>query len=205
MPYNDRLFQLLAALTPSELAALWTEALGKTTSDKDFWCASPEQQVVLISAEWRAAHGHTLRNRFRGEHDLPWKQMLIDVADKLKPGTTWTAYSMEDSITEPQLEHIILGYLEQRTSEKLAKLISSQKAAADQTELPRRAANEAVACCLKIQINQVAGLGAVVVSAPAAFALAANGALSTAYRKSVPATLMLLGAHRLRRELAQLE
>jgi hypothetical protein len=50
-----------------------------------------------------------------------------------------------------------------------------------------------------------AAVGGALVSAPAAAAFAANALMSTAYRKTVPATLFLLTAHELRRQLAALE
>lgn len=50
-----------------------------------------------------------------------------------------------------------------------------------------------------------AAVGRALLSAPAAAAFVANAAMSTSYRKTIPATLMLLSAQELRRQLAELE
>jgi hypothetical protein len=53
--------------------------------------------------------------------------------------------------------------------------------------------------------GSAATIGSVLVSAPAAAAFVANALMATSYRKTVPATLRLLTAHELRRQLANLE
>ncbi|WP_290891392.1 hypothetical protein [Arenimonas sp.] len=49
-----------------------------------------------------------------------------------------------------------------------------------------------------------AAVGGVVLSAPAAVAFLANAAMSTSYRKTIPATLFLLSAHEMRRQVSTL-
>jgi hypothetical protein len=48
-------------------------------------------------------------------------------------------------------------------------------------------------------------IGGVLVSAPALIAFIANALMSTSYRKTIPATLSLLCAHEMRKQLAELE
>jgi hypothetical protein len=213
MPYNDRLFQLLAALDDSELRNIWVSALRRDGADEEFDAVSHELKVALISAEWRAAHGHSLRNLWRESHELPWKRILIDVADKLKPGVGWTDFRMDDSKTEPELERIVMGYFDERVGEQLCKEQASPKTSTpdlapttpDQGTLDRRAvrsvlAQLAAASLPGAPLARVAAL----LSPPAAGAVLAQTALSTAYRKTVPATLLLLTAHEMRRQLAEL-
>lgn len=156
MPYNDRLFQLLRALDDGELRAIWTTALQCRATDEEFDTVPHETKVDLVSAKWRAVHGHALANLRRGRHALPWKRILVDVADKLKPGLGWTDYNMDHAISEPELEEVIVGYVDGRA------------------------------------------FGAL----DSATMWIAELALSASYRKSVPATLLLLSAHELRRQLA---
>ncbi|WP_290891390.1 hypothetical protein [Arenimonas sp.] len=115
MPYNDRLFQLLQALDDAELESIWVSALRCKPDDQEFQVVSHEMKVALVSAEWRAVHGHTLRNLGRRDHQLPWKRILIDVADKLNPGWKWTPYKMDDSAQEEDIERKILEFFDART------------------------------------------------------------------------------------------
>lgn len=50
-----------------------------------------------------------------------------------------------------------------------------------------------------------ATIGGALVSTPALIAFAANALMSTSYRKTIPATLSLLCAHEMRRQLAAME
>lgn len=36
----------------------------------------------------------------RSDHELPWKRILIDVADNLNPGVGWTDFRMDDGRAE---------------------------------------------------------------------------------------------------------
>lgn len=114
MPYNDRLFQLLTELELPELLTIWQGALKRKPEDEEFSSLSHELQVAAVSAEWRAVHGHSVLNLARTPHELPWKRILIDVADKLKPGRGWTDLRMDDSASEPEIEAQILGFFDER-------------------------------------------------------------------------------------------
>jgi uncharacterized protein YaaW (UPF0174 family) len=221
---------------------------------------------------WRAAHGHTLLNLNRGKHDLPWKRILIDVADKLKPGLGWTAVKLSDATTEFELEQVILGYLDERAKRAWAAMseVDKQKLVdklnadlSTSARLTERAATQAgwkgvtmASLGAGIATGLVSGAGALVLaqgvtsavvgsivggtlyrlgmwvivrlfgfwsgaqlavgggaaviggallSAPAAVAFAANAVMSTSYRKSIAATLVVLSAHEMRRQLAAME
>jgi uncharacterized protein YaaW (UPF0174 family) len=272
MPYNDRLFQLLQDLDDPELRAIWVTALRREGSDEEFDAVSHELKVALISAEWRGVHGHSLRNLWRDSHDLPWKRILIDVADKLKPGIGWTAFDMDDPISEAELEQVILRFFDERArdawaamkdddKQKLADQIDAELASA--AGLTRQQATKAglghvtttslaagigtgllsgagalalasgtttlalggllsgalyqIGLWVVVRLFGVlsgaqlvasggaAAVGGALLSAPAAAAFLANAAMSTSYRKTIPATLALLGAHELRRQVAAQE
>jgi hypothetical protein len=75
--------------------------------------------VEFCDSELRSAAGlgsaNTLR-RVRGR-TLPYKRLLIDVADRLSPGSTplsWTGYRMRDGHAEEEIEDYILQCFEQR-------------------------------------------------------------------------------------------
>lgn len=272
MPYNDRLFQLLSALDTNELSAIWKTALQRSGEDEEFDAVPHDLQVSLISAEWRAVHGHTLLNLFRDSHELPWKRVLIDVADKLKPGFGWTAYDMDDPISEEELEQMILRFFDERVrdawaamsdeeKEKMASALDAEAAAAagmtrqqatkagmghitttslgagigagllsgaGALGLASGATSLAVGSVLGGTLYQLglwvvvrlfgwlsgaqlvasggaAAVGGALVSAPATVVIILNAVMATSYRKTIPATLILLTAHELRRHFADLE
>lgn len=127
MAYNDRLFNLLHEMKNNELDALWENALKNKPQHKDFDKMKHSDKVTLISKELREVSGHSILNIFRKDHELPWKTILIDVADKLKPGTTWTEFSLHDNNTEADIERRILEYVDQRTKEAWDKLSAADQ------------------------------------------------------------------------------
>lgn len=128
MPYDDRLFQLLRALDEQELQTIWVDALKCTPELEDFAVGSREFRIINISKEWRAVHGHTLLNVRRGSHDLPWRRILIDVADKLKPGYGWSDFKMDDPRTDQDIEIAILRYFDERAQRAWSKLNGEERA-----------------------------------------------------------------------------
>jgi uncharacterized protein YaaW (UPF0174 family) len=272
MPYNDRLFVLLRDLDDGELESIWVKALRRDITDEEFNAVPRELRIDLISREWRAVHGHTLVNVARSNHELPWKRILIDVADKMKPGWGWSSYKMDDDASEEAIERVILEYFDERVkatwdamkeSERaeMADRLNGELLAAQKTlglagltasagsvtstslgsgisaglvtgagvfAIAQGAASFVIGGLLGGTLYQLglwvvvrvfgyfagaklalgggaAAVGGALLSAPAAAAFAANAVMSTAYRKTIPATLLLLTSHELRRQLAVLE
>jgi uncharacterized protein YaaW (UPF0174 family) len=271
MPYNDRLFDLLRALDDTELQTLWEKAL-RCAPDVEAFATSPrEQRIHHISKAWRAAHGHTLRNRLRDDHDLQWKRILVDVADQLRPGMAWPFSSPLAHCTESEIEQTVLQLFDQRTRaawermsaadrQKLADGLDAELAQNEDDTvrqahraglrritvaslgngisagllggsglllLAQGSASALVGGLLGGAVAQLgfwllvrlfgvwaggqmalgggaAAVGGALLSAPAALVFGANLLMSTSYRKSIPATLMLLSAHEQRRQLAAL-
>jgi uncharacterized protein YaaW (UPF0174 family) len=272
MPYNDRLFFLLGELEDQELEQLWCEALRCSLDKDDFAAGSRDWRIGCLSREWRSAHGHTLLNLARSPHELPWKRILIDVADKLKPGWGWTAYRMDDDHTDEAIEAEILRLhderireawdkLEPEEREKLADSIDEHiSRTSDAVNRSSHVAGARIVTVTSLGNGVSAGLltgagalalaqgsgaalvggllggtlyqlglwlvvrvfgvwsgaqlvasggaaavGGALLSAPAAAVMAAHAVMTTSYSKTIPATLTLLTAHALRRQLAQLE
>lgn len=272
MPFNDRLFQLLSELDDSELTSLWTTCLDKKPEDENFERGNKGHKVIVISKEWRAVHGHTLLNQFRNDHDLPWKRILIDVADKMKPGIGWTEFKIDDHHTEEEIETAILVFFDELvqihwkslSEEDRKKMVSKINDSLDHDdEIVRAKGNRAgfapvtmsslstgigtgllagggalllaqttasgviggllggvlyqIGFSIVVQVfgwwsgaQLVLSGGAVVVagvlvSAPALIAFIANALMSTSYRKTIRATLSLLCAHEMRKQLAERE
>jgi hypothetical protein len=272
VPADDRLRVLLAALEESELEGIWTLALRCKPDADGFVAASRDRRIDCISREWRAVHGHTVLNRMRAPHALPWKRILIDVADKLNPGWRWTSFSMSDAHSEEAIEQAILRMYDERIRQMWAKMKPAKReklALALDAEFDRiteslnlagvtiglrsvtvTSLGHAISAGLlsgagALALAQGAGsflvggllggvlyqlglwivvrlfgvwtgaqivaggsaatIGTVLVSAPAAAAFVANALMATSYRKTVPATLRLLTAHELRRQVANLE
>jgi uncharacterized protein YaaW (UPF0174 family) len=272
MAAKDRLFMLLSELDDNELANIWTQCLHMKPDDEFFTEGSKDHKVIVISKEWRAIHGHTLFNRFLNDHELPWKRILIDVADKLNPGVGWTDFRMDDERSAEEIEGRILELFDQLVKERWEKLSEKERQemvnaindSLDHTdEVIRAKGNRAgfapvtvaslssgvavgllsgggallvaqsaavgvvggllggalyqIGLWLVVRIfgwwsgaqlvigGGAATIGAALVSTPALIAFAANALMSTSYRKTIPATLSLLCAHEMRKQLAELE
>lgn len=127
MPYDDRLFALLRGLDGDELRHIWVDCLQQCPKQKVFAQSSHELRVEWVSRVWRTEHGNFVRNVMRGEHALPWKQILIDVADKLRPGIGWTPYKLNDAHSEAELERVVLDMYDDRLGEDWPQLTPEQQ------------------------------------------------------------------------------
>jgi uncharacterized protein YaaW (UPF0174 family) len=90
-----------------------------------------QELINLCSKELRGAAGSSTANVFRGDHEFPYKQILIDVADKLSPGHTilsWTDYKLGDDHTEAEIENTISNLFEERTKKWWKNLSPEKKA-----------------------------------------------------------------------------
>src|SRR5260370_2004971 len=125
MPRDDVLWQRLEAARPPELRKL-AEVMGLDDTGR-----KPDPVLVEeLSKEIRTAAGHWVLNRLRGPHDFPYKQLLIDVADKMAPGRTplsWTPYRLGDRHTELDVEDTVWSYFEQRVRAKVGGPTAGQR------------------------------------------------------------------------------
>ena len=120
MPVGDTIFLRLEAATDEEIAELCKILKIAGTIDRGV-------DKTNLSRALRAAGGNTLRNIFRGEHDLPYKQILIDVADKLHPGFGWTEHILDDDSTEEDLEDEITKAILERWQNDLEGLSQEER------------------------------------------------------------------------------
>lgn len=272
MPFNDRLFVLLSELEDQELEGIWAQALRCKPDYNDYASGSRDWRVACISAEWRAVHGHTLRNRLRSPHELPWKRILVDVADKLNPGWFWTGYRLGDNTREEEIEADILRMYDERARKmwenmptekrkELAQALNNELKAvsSEMGRVSKGIAARSVTVTslgngisaglltgggalmlaqgaattyfaglvgggvlaqlglwitvrilgkwagLKLVLTGgAAQIGARFVYWPLAVVMTADLFMQTSYRKSIPATLILLSSHELRRQIAAL-
>ena len=126
---SDLLLKRLRALRKADVKALLTEGL--LVSDDDLQGLKKEGLVLRCSKDLRSAAGSSTRNLFRGDHEFPYKQLLIDVADKLTEGATWlswTKYTLGDSHPEAEIEDAILQMFEERARKWWVALTDRQKA-----------------------------------------------------------------------------
>jgi len=128
MPFNDLLFERLRMAKRPDLVAL----LGDLKLDpKKFAKATDEDLVGSISAELRSVGGHSVVNvaKRRDSHEFSYKQILIDVADKLAPGRlTWTGYKVSGPESELEIEDYIQGRFTALIDERLASMSEADKA-----------------------------------------------------------------------------
>jgi hypothetical protein len=125
---DDVLMRRLRKLKVGDLRTILTGGL--RVDEKAVCNLKKEELVLFCSKELRSAAGSTTKNRFRGDHDLPYKQILIDVADKLSPGHTplsWTDYKLGDDHNESEIEDAIARRFEDLAKEWWANLSETAK------------------------------------------------------------------------------
>ncbi len=84
--------------------------------------------VYQISKEYRSAAGHTIGNWFRGDHDMPYKEILADIANKLKPKKDKSVYLLGDGRSEEDIENKILDYFAIKIADELNRLQPEERA-----------------------------------------------------------------------------
>jgi uncharacterized protein YaaW (UPF0174 family) len=115
MPSSDSLTIRLNILHQDDLKTILVSGLKvdeKTVSAKNI-----DDLIRIFSKELRAAGSSTTAGLLRDEHAFPYKQILIDVVDKLTPGHTplsWTKYKLEDPHTEEEIEEKIASLFEDK-------------------------------------------------------------------------------------------
>jgi hypothetical protein len=173
MPINDRLFHLLGSLEDEDLLHLWVHCLGNKPEQDGFVGGVRSWRIARLSQVWRASHGSALRNLARDPHELPWKQMLIDAADRLTTGLAGSSYRMDDPHSEESIEWAVLDLYDARVGPLWDRL----------TDKDRR----------KIST------GASLPGANSVVGLLANGFNGLTSNRSLAAMLALLTAHERRR------
>lgn len=125
---NDVLFRHLRHLKKNDLKIILNGGL--RVAPRSILKLKKEELVLLCSKELRAAASSSTKNVFRDDHSFPYKQILIDVADKLSPGHTvfgWTDYKLEDVHTEAEIEDTIAELFEARAKSWWNKLSKKNK------------------------------------------------------------------------------
>ena len=119
---DDLIFQRLKMANNDEL-------IGVCMALKIDYYSTPEP-LEEISKKYRSAAGHSLMNVTRSAHALPYKRILIDVADKLKTGLFWTNYKMDDNFSEIDIEEKIVEFANHRLEKEFNKLSPEERARA---------------------------------------------------------------------------
>lgn len=86
------------------------------------------QLVQLISEKLRSVAGNSIVNPFRRKR-LPYKQILVDVADKLAPGPFWTSYKASGPESARQIEDFIAKQIEDRIRNLFATIVAERSEA----------------------------------------------------------------------------
>jgi uncharacterized protein YaaW (UPF0174 family) len=128
--FNDTLFQRLRLAKRPDLVALLIDLKEDPLKFRD---DTDEDLVIAISAGLRSAAGNSIVNLGRDSHMLAYKQILIDVADKLAPGICWTEFKVSGAETEQQIE----DYIHERVLILLAKHLESMDDA-DKAKLQKK-------------------------------------------------------------------
>src|SRR6266404_7232184 len=118
MPKNDTIFRRLKKATPVEIEEICKSLRLKVPATAD-----------EISKGYRRAAGHELPNIFREAHELPYRRILVDVADKLKPGLMWSDFTMTSRHPNMKIEDSILEFIAKRVDEELARIPPAERMA----------------------------------------------------------------------------
>lgn len=125
---DDLLLKRLRSLKENDILLLLTEGL--RVNSKELSGLTGEDLILRCSKDLRAAAGSSTKNKFRGDHEFPYKQILIDVADKIAEGYTflsWTKYSLKDSHSEQEIEEALIRIFEERARKWWNKLSDEEK------------------------------------------------------------------------------
>lgn len=123
---DDTLVQRLRLATRDDLKALLETDL-RVARDR-YRGASYEELVAAVSKELRSAAGHSLLNLWRQSHELPYKRILIDVADKLAPGRfKWSRFTVDGPESEREIEDYINERFQLLVEQYLKSLDESDK------------------------------------------------------------------------------
>jgi uncharacterized protein YaaW (UPF0174 family) len=124
MPKNDRLYFLMDQLDEGELLFLLQNGLEKKA--EPYKSYSKKQLMDAVSLELREAASHSFANAFRPDHDLPYKQILIDVANKLSRYHV-TKYKLDDDRSEEEIEKEILRLFDLEAKKWWSRLSDEEK------------------------------------------------------------------------------
>ena len=125
---QDLLLQRLQSLADNDLRSLLVSGLRLNV--KRLEGLDHNDLVTLCSAKLRSAGGSSTVNITRHPHKFPYKQLLIDVADKLTQGATplsWTKYRLMDEHKEEEIEQVILDLFEEKVRRWWRKLPEKKK------------------------------------------------------------------------------
>lgn len=125
---HDLLIQRLQSLNDEDLQSILCGGL--RLSEKKLGGLSHDELAVLGSAELRSAAGSSTLNLGRKPHAFPYKQLLIDVADKLSPGITplsWTKFRLNDGHKEEEIEQVVLELFEEQVRKWWSKLPAAKQ------------------------------------------------------------------------------
>ena len=127
MSSGDELFKRLAMAERSELEALLGDLKLHRYQHSD---KTDAELIEKISSELRSAAGNSLMNVMlrRKHHEFSYKQILVDVADKLAPGILGRSdYKASGPDTEEQIEAHIDGRIRKRVEMYLKKMSEVDK------------------------------------------------------------------------------
>lgn len=123
---NDRLMQRLSMCSKADLLDLLKDL--KLDPAKEA-LSSEHQLRLLVSKELRSVAGHSAANVFRGPHAMPYREILVQVADKLTPGMFKRSPYRADRPGDPDdlIENYIFARVQALIEEQVRKLNTEQR------------------------------------------------------------------------------
>lgn len=125
---QDLLIRRLESLDDKDLMSLLVGGL--RLDQKKLEKLNHTDLAMRCSAELRTAAGSSTMNLARDSHEFPYKQLLIDIADKIAPGITplsWTKYRLKDEYKEQEIEQVVLDYFDEQVRRWWRKLSEAKR------------------------------------------------------------------------------
>jgi uncharacterized protein YaaW (UPF0174 family) len=125
MPFDDALFQRLRMANRADLDALIVDLKEDPGEYKDY---TDTALVLAISKALRSAASWSIEDIRQGDHEFPYKKILINVADKLAPGLVWSDFKASGQESEIDIEDYIYERVLVIMEKHLASLNEADKA-----------------------------------------------------------------------------
>jgi uncharacterized protein YaaW (UPF0174 family) len=123
---NDLLMERLSVCSKADLL----ELLKDLKVDPNNKAPLSEGQLrLLVSKELRSVAGHSAANVFRAPHAMPYREILVQVADKLTPGLFQRSPYRADRKGDPDdlIENYIFARVQALVEEQVRKLNPEQR------------------------------------------------------------------------------
>lgn len=191
MPIGDIIFERLRAARPAELAAFGNAiGLSELSGDRDV-------DIVALSREFRSASGNSLANVFRRDHDLAYRDILLDVATAASNEARWPNVQIPPHVDERRIEDFIFTAMSMASRSACEDVSDVERAKAFEEAVTELAGTPSGPGIPGEDLGAAAMLALAFVVNPAlAFGAVALRRIKPNRQKGLAATMILIHIHR---------